>query len=57
MSKFVDSDEITTTSEQSEMYFNTSIFNKRPRKRTKEGHVTTEIVGEIINNNKEITPI
>ena len=57
MSKFVDSDEITTTSEQSEMYFSTSIFNKRPRKRLKEGHVTTEIIGEIINNNKEITPI
>ena len=56
LSKF-DSDDLTTTSEQSEEYFVTNIFNTRPKKQTRLGQVTTEVVGEIQLLNNEVALI
>ena len=57
VSQIVDSDEITTNSEESDEYFVTNIFNNRPRKRTKLGQITTEVVGEIVDRDNNVTPL
>ena len=35
----------------------TSVFKSRTKKKKKNGHLTTEIVGEIFNRDHEVTPI
>ena len=57
MTQFVDSDDVTTNSEQSENYFMTTNLFSRPRKRKKTGQLTTEVVGEIVSRQKTLTPI
>ena len=56
MSEVVDSDKMSNSSSEScEDYFMTSVFKSRTKK--KNGHLTTEIVGEIVNCDHEVTPI
>ena len=58
MSEVVDSDEMSNSSSEScEDYFMTSVFKSRTKKKKKNGHLTTEIVGEIVNRDHEVTPI
>ena len=58
MSEGVDSDEMSNSSSEScEDYFMTSVFKSRTKKKKKNGHLTTEIVGEIVNRDHEVTPI
>ena len=58
MSEVVDSDEMSNCSHEScEDYFMTSVFKSRTKKKKRKGHLTTEIAGEIVNGDHEVTPI
>ena len=58
MSEVVDSDKMSNCSSDScEEYFMTSVFKSRTKKKKKNGHLTTEIVGEIVNHDHKVTPI
>ena len=55
MSEVVDSDEMSNSSSEScEDYFMTSVSKSRTTKKKKKGHLTTEIVGEIVNRDHEV---
>ena len=58
MSEVVDSDEVTNySSEESEEYFLTQNYSRRTKKKFKTGHLTTEVIGEIVSRDQKVTPM
>ena len=58
MSEVVDREEVINySSDESEEYFLTQNYSRRTKKKFKTGHLTTEVIGEIVSRDQKVTPM